>query len=340
MALIFFYYRITQGGSSMRVYRRWIHVVALFSAATGLALVFATIFQCAPIRAMWTWPPVKGARCINEGQWTFVCGIINTIADVFVVVLPIPIISKLCLPLRKRIGAILLVSLGFLVCIVGGVRAYFVWLSLIHSYDVTWNGYGALVAATVEVHVGMVSYQLLRPHRLTHRQLCACAPAIRLGFIRLLKPKLASLRSTSPYHLSTTRVSDKVASAKASYYLRRPKQPFTANSGTFLASVTRGSSEDERDVYPSTKRMAHELHTVDGDSDDVLFEVHQTQPLPPMKDEIYCTREVRVESRPLGHSSRQTHQLQRWASTDTAVEYADATIYARRSDIVPAAFTS
>jgi hypothetical protein len=90
-------------------------------------------------------------------MWTFVCGIINTLADIFVVVLPIPIIYKLRLPLRKRIGAILLVSLGFLVCIVGVVRAYYVWLSLIHSYDVTWNGYGALVAATVEIHVGLVS---------------------------------------------------------------------------------------------------------------------------------------------------------------------------------------
>ena len=161
MALIFFYYRITPGGSAMRVFRRWIHLVAVFSAATGLMLVFATIFQCSPIRAMWTWPPVQGARCINEGRWTFVCGIINTIADIFVVVLPIPIIYKLRLPLRKRIGAIVLVSLGFLVCIVGIVRAYFVWLSLIHSYDVTWNGYGALVAATVEIHVGLVSTMFL-----------------------------------------------------------------------------------------------------------------------------------------------------------------------------------
>ena len=177
MALIFFYYRITQGGSAMRAFRRWIHLVALFSAATGLVLVFATIFQCSPIRAMWTWPPIQGARCINEGRWTFVCGIINTIADIFVVVLPIPIIYKLRLPLRKRIGAIILVSLGFLVCVVGVVRAYFVWLSLMHSYDVTWNGYGALVAATVEIHVGLVgsiAYLWAELIKFPVLRLCSC----------------------------------------------------------------------------------------------------------------------------------------------------------------------
>lgn len=164
MALLFFYYRITQGGSS-RSFRIWIHLVAAVSIAVGLLSVFSAIFQCLPIHAMWTYPPVQGARCIDEGKWTFACGITNTFADLLVVVLPIPIIAKLQLPLRKRIGSIALVSLGFLVCIAGIIRAYFVWL-LIHSYDITWNGYGTFVAATVEIHIGLVSCSNLIQPRL------------------------------------------------------------------------------------------------------------------------------------------------------------------------------
>lgn len=156
MALIFFYYRITQGGTSTKNVRIFVHLTATFSVAVGLLCVLVTVFLCTPIRAIWTLPAVPGARCYNDGWWTFVCGLLNTLADLLVVVLPIPIIYRLMIPLRKRLGAIVLVSLGFLVCIAGIVRAYFVWLSLIHSYDVTWNGYGTLVAATVEIHVGLV----------------------------------------------------------------------------------------------------------------------------------------------------------------------------------------
>jgi hypothetical protein len=155
-ALIFFYYRLTQGGRTQKSFRRWIHAVAVFSAAVGLTLIVVTIFQCSPIRAMWTYPAIK-SKCVNEGIMTFICGIINTIADIAVVVLPIPLIYKLRLPLKCRVSAMFLVSLGFLVCVVGAVRSYFVWLSLIHSYDETWDGMGTLVAATIEIHVGLVS---------------------------------------------------------------------------------------------------------------------------------------------------------------------------------------
>ncbi|KIW03484.1 uncharacterized protein PV09_05251 [Verruconis gallopava] len=220
MALLFFYYRLTEGGHTAKLFRRWIHLVALFSAAVGLALVLATIFQCAPIRAMWTYPPVPGARCINEGIWTFACGIVNTIADISVVVLPIPMIYKLQLPLRKRIGAILLVSLGFLVCVVAVVRTYFVWLSLVHSYDETWDGFGALVAATIEIHVGLM---------------CACAPAIRLGVVKFIKPKLSSLRRTAPSApLSPRTLYTKMSTIETSIDLKDQKESSWSNSGTFL----------------------------------------------------------------------------------------------------------
>jgi hypothetical protein len=115
------------------------------------------VFQCKPIRAFWTFPPIADQECIDEGKLTLTCGLVNTIADVLVVILPIPLIAGLRLPLRRRIGAIILVSLGFVVCITGALRAYYTWYSLIHTYDETWNGFGIYVTATIEIDLGVVS---------------------------------------------------------------------------------------------------------------------------------------------------------------------------------------
>lgn len=71
--------------------------------------------------------------------------------------MPIPLIASLNLPLRQRIGAIILISLGFVVCVAGAIRSFYVWFSLIDTYDETWNGFGVYVAATIEIDLGVVS---------------------------------------------------------------------------------------------------------------------------------------------------------------------------------------
>ena len=133
-------------------------------------------------------------------------------------------------------------------------------------------------------------------------------------------------------------MSDKVSSTKASFNLKKPKRPLTANSGTFLASATRGSSDSDRDFEFPAKGMNNELRTIDDDSDDAIFGLPQNKPLPPAKDEIYLTREGRVESSPMGNGLKHTSHQQAARVQHQPAEYADATIYARRSDVVPSVF--
>jgi hypothetical protein len=108
-----------------------------------------------PIQAFWTFPLPPNAKCLDDGILTFAGGIANTVADLLVIVLPLPLIASLDLPPRRRAGAIGLVSLGFLVCIAGGVRSYYTWLSLIKSYDTTWDSYGVWLSAVVEIDLGV-----------------------------------------------------------------------------------------------------------------------------------------------------------------------------------------
>lgn len=95
--------------------------------------------------------------CIDEGIAGTWLGGFNTFADLLITVLPIPVILRLQMPRRQRIGVIILLSLGFVVTIAGALRTYYLWLDLVESYDVTWLSYPLWISATVEIYLGLVS---------------------------------------------------------------------------------------------------------------------------------------------------------------------------------------
>lgn len=73
-----------------------------------------------PISAYWTFP--ASGQCLDEGTVTLVAGIINCTADLLVTVLPITTVMQLRLPLRQRVGVVILLSLGLIVTIAGVAR--------------------------------------------------------------------------------------------------------------------------------------------------------------------------------------------------------------------------
>ncbi|QDS68636.1 hypothetical protein FKW77_001626 [Venturia effusa] len=79
---------------------------------------------------------------------------------------------------RQRIGVIILLSLGFVVTIAGVTRTFFIWKSLIASYDETWYAYPLWIAAAVEVDLAVI---------------CACAPAVRPFLLLCVGPLVTSL---------------------------------------------------------------------------------------------------------------------------------------------------
>lgn len=99
---------------------------------------------------------MEGAHCLDEGKITLGAGIVNSVADLETAILPIPLIAKLQMPVRRRIGVMILLSLGFIVVIAGAVRSYFVWYSLIKSYDMTWYCYPLWICAAVEIDLAVV----------------------------------------------------------------------------------------------------------------------------------------------------------------------------------------
>ncbi|EON62658.1 hypothetical protein W97_01882 [Coniosporium apollinis CBS 100218] len=162
MSLLQFYYRLTRQ-CNIRWSNWALHLTHAFNACICVAFVALTIFQCYPVSAYWAFP-LQMNKCLPEGPVTLGAGIVNCVADLLVASLPIPIVAQLQMPQRQRVGVVILLSLGFIVTTAGIVRTYFIWKSLMNSYDETWFAYPLWIAAVVEIDLAVI---------------CACAPAIR-----------------------------------------------------------------------------------------------------------------------------------------------------------------
>jgi hypothetical protein len=141
------------------------------------------------VEAYWVFPLMKNAKCLDEGPVTLVAGVLNCISDLTVTILPIPIIMGLNMPFKQRLGVSALLSLGLIVTVAGVVRTYYIWRTLMDTYDETWDSMPLYICATVEIDLSI---------------LCGCAPS--------LKPLFAPMVSQVSEMISTVTGSNNTSS--------------------------------------------------------------------------------------------------------------------------------
>ncbi|KAI7476150.1 hypothetical protein KC357_g4763 [Hortaea werneckii] len=186
LSLIAFYYRLVKDSGL-----RWFKGVLHASLAWTVAVWTFSGVGFGPVEAYWQYPPNPDAHCLDEGKVMLGGGVINCVSDLLTTVLPIPIVMRLQMPLKQRIGVCVLLCLGFIVTIAGVIRTYFIWKSLMDSWDQTWFAYPLWIAAAVEIDLAVI---------------CACAPAwkslLRQPIVTIssrVSSKISSLRSPSHF---------------------------------------------------------------------------------------------------------------------------------------------
>lgn len=119
------------------------------------------VTACSPVSAYWTLSFTK-QKCINEEAHVLAAGIINTVTDFIIVLLPIKTVKNLNLPKKQRIAVYLLFTGGLLASIAGAVRTYFTWrLTSSPDHDITWNSYYVMLLSSIELFVGIVCCSVL-----------------------------------------------------------------------------------------------------------------------------------------------------------------------------------
>ena len=92
-----------------------------------------------------------------------------------------PILWRLQMPLRQRIGLICIFSVGSISCIAGAMRVYYS-VVVNDAHDGTWDGFWLWTWEAVEVDLGIA---------------CSCAPAIKPLLVRWFPRVMASISGGS-----------------------------------------------------------------------------------------------------------------------------------------------
>jgi hypothetical protein len=189
--------------------------------------VFSSIFMCVPVRAFWTH---EKATCLNQFAVWFTNAAINIITDFAIILLPIPVIQKLNLGKRQKIGLISIFAIGGFVCLVSILRLQSL-VAISNSVDASYDNPPAATWSSVESNVGII---------------CACLPLLRPLITKWL-PRAFPSRHRSVYSHSRPNNARNYGSRGGSKALR--------TKDDFVLDVTKrsnNSSEDARDIQVIT----------------------------------------------------------------------------------------
>ncbi|OHE92160.1 hypothetical protein CORC01_12563 [Colletotrichum orchidophilum] len=120
-AMCTFYVRLTEG---LHNFRKRIIAGFVFIAVTWLAVFLSIIFSCVPMHKNWQIYPDPGNFCqpaISKVN-ILVTVSLNVITDLYLLSIPIPMLLGARLPLRQKIGLVVLFSGGIFVTMAGILR--------------------------------------------------------------------------------------------------------------------------------------------------------------------------------------------------------------------------
>ncbi|KAI0538856.1 hypothetical protein GGR58DRAFT_279818 [Xylaria digitata] len=163
LSILLFYRRLFERGST------WFHIrlgfAAFFTAGYLLSIWAVAAALCQPTEFFWTqFLGVTDGKCLNINASFLSLTVLNLVADLLVLVVPIPEILALQMGTKKKIGVCAVMLLGGLVCVVSAVRIWAFYRFTVET-DITWVQADVFLLSSVEPAFGIVSACLpsLRP---------------------------------------------------------------------------------------------------------------------------------------------------------------------------------
>ena len=108
ISLLIFYLRL----SPQRWFRWSIWGVIAFIFGYTVGIFFGLIFSCSPISV--SWDITVTGECINRPALYIATAVSNIISDIILFVLPMPMVVKLQLPLKQKLGLFFIFGVGSL----------------------------------------------------------------------------------------------------------------------------------------------------------------------------------------------------------------------------------
>ncbi|TVY86216.1 hypothetical protein LAWI1_G006472 [Lachnellula willkommii] len=119
-SILLFYLRIFPGSGFKVISLTTIAAVLL----SGLAFIFALIFQCSPVSGVWD--KSITSKCVSLNLIAYVAGGIAIALDIVILILPIPKCIELHMNTRKELGVIFIFGLGSVACATNIIRLIYI----------------------------------------------------------------------------------------------------------------------------------------------------------------------------------------------------------------------
>ncbi|KAL8784508.1 MAG: hypothetical protein Q9195_009018 [Heterodermia aff. obscurata] len=160
--------------------RNTIYGIGVLTIAWLIAVTLTVVLQCNPVRFFWN-PKIPGGTCIHTNRFYFAAGLTSTVAIIFVLFLPLPIILRLKTTNTKKFGLAASFILGAFVGVVSIIRL--VSLFDIKRDDLTYTSSLPQLWSCVEVSFGVIA---------------ACVPSLTPLFLLIFNKSHTRLRK-QPY---------------------------------------------------------------------------------------------------------------------------------------------
>ncbi|KAJ5811039.1 Major facilitator superfamily domain general substrate transporter [Penicillium robsamsonii] len=201
-SILVFYLTLTR---NQKVFRFANYVTIFVVNAAGFALTFVNIFQCNPVGAVFLSDVPAHANCTDIVTLYLSSSPVNIITDIAILLLPMPLLTKMRLPFKQKIILVITFSFGFFVAVVDVVRIAFlqqaaisrslevksIHIQNIGGVDFSWYASLSFMWSVVEVNLSII---------------CGCVPSLKPLVTRLV-PKLIrdtndDTSASSPHGLS------------------------------------------------------------------------------------------------------------------------------------------
>ncbi|RAL15878.1 uncharacterized protein BO97DRAFT_362074 [Aspergillus homomorphus CBS 101889] len=176
IALLMLYHRLL---SMISIWKYIIYAVGIFIVAYSIALTLALIFACHPVGKNWDVTVTTGS-CISRQGIYMATAVTNTLSDVILILIPIPIVFQLTLPFVQKVGIFCMFVVGCLTIVTSIVRLATLW-PLVTTQDRTYKLALASVFVVIEANFIII---------------CGCLPYFR-QFLRFHCPRLIGIHGIS-----------------------------------------------------------------------------------------------------------------------------------------------
>jgi hypothetical protein len=120
-AILIFYLRIAK--DTQATLRIASYVILAIVNVAGIVLTFLNAFECQPARAAYT--PGLNGDCLSVVMLYLCSAPVNVMTDLAILVLPLPILTRLQLPRKQKAILLATFALGVFVTIVDVIRIYY-----------------------------------------------------------------------------------------------------------------------------------------------------------------------------------------------------------------------